>query len=532
MKAEASTNTPGRPVRRRWGAGAIIALALGLTVELALLAAAAGLMLLLRSDAILPGVHSLGLDLGGLTQAQATVALLDAWQSRPVILDTGADGAWTIAPDAAGLRLDAEATATRAYAVSRSPDDLEGLQETLIRLAALAVERLPADLQSRVPLPVPPVHEVAAVWRFDAPALAATLRPIASQLAVPMKDASVWIADGRVESSPAAAGRDLDLAATLAATEQNPDRLAAERRLRLIIVAAPPRVADVSASVKQAQALLSKSVAVQLYDPINDERLRWTADPKVIGGWLALQKEDRTWRVEREAVAAWVQSQAKALGQERTVETDKAADAIVEMVQGQRSEAKLRVTHREHIHVVSSGETITSIAIRYGIPYPWIQRANTGLAEMIYVGQRIVIPSADALLPLPVVEGKRIKVSISQQRLWAYENDALKWAWPVSTGIPSSPTSPGVFQIQSHEANAYAASWDLWMPYFMGIYRPVPDQAFMNGFHGFPTRGDRQLLWTSSLGAPVTFGCILLSTDNALTLYRWAEEGIVVEISP
>jgi len=54
----------------------------------------------------------------------------------------------------------------------------------------------------------------------------------------------------------------------------------------------------------------------------------------------------------------------------------------------------------------------------------------------------------------------------------------------------------------------------------------------MNGFHGFPTSGDRQLLWTSSLGAPVTFGCILLSTDNALTLYRWAEEGIVVEISP
>ena len=133
MKAEASTNTPGRPVRRRWGAGAIIALALGLTVELALLAAAAGLMLLLRSDAILPGVHSLGLDLGWLTQAQATVALLDAWQSRPVILDTGADGAWKVAPDAAGLRLDAEATATRAYAVSRSPDDLEGLQETLIR---------------------------------------------------------------------------------------------------------------------------------------------------------------------------------------------------------------------------------------------------------------------------------------------------------------------------------------------------------------------------------------------------------------
>ena len=62
----------------------------------------------------------------------------------------------------------------------------------------------------------------------------------------------------------------------------------------------------------------------------------------------------------------------------------------------------------------------------------------------------------------------------------------LKWEWPASTGIDSSPTAPGVFQIQSHEPNAYAGNWDLWMPSFMGIYRPVPTSEFMNGFHGFP----------------------------------------------
>jgi lipoprotein-anchoring transpeptidase ErfK/SrfK len=54
----------------------------------------------------------------------------------------------------------------------------------------------------------------------------------------------------------------------------------------------------------------------------------------------------------------------------------------------------------------------------------------------------------------------------------------------------------------------------------------------MNGFHGFPTRGGSQLLWTNSLGRKVTYGCILLSSDNAATLYDWAEEGIVVEIQP
>jgi lipoprotein-anchoring transpeptidase ErfK/SrfK len=114
--------------------------------------------------------------------------------------------------------------------------------------------------------------------------------------------------------------------------------------------------------------------------------------------------------------------------------------------------------------------------------------------------------------------------------MWAYENGAVKWEWPVSTGITSSPAAPGIFQIQSHDLNAYAANWDLWMPHFMGIYRPVPTSDFMNGFHGFPTRNGSTLLWTDDLGHRVTYGCILISSDNAITLYDWAEEGVVVEI--
>jgi lipoprotein-anchoring transpeptidase ErfK/SrfK len=66
----------------------------------------------------------------------------------------------------------------------------------------------------------------------------------------------------------------------------------------------------------------------------------------------------------------------------------------------------------------------------------------------------------------------------------------------------------------------------------MGIYRPVPTSEFMNGFHGFPTRGGSQLLWTGSLGRPVTYGCILISSENAQTLYNWAETGVIVEIQP
>jgi lipoprotein-anchoring transpeptidase ErfK/SrfK len=123
-------------------------------------------------------------------------------------------------------------------------------------------------------------------------------------------------------------------------------------------------------------------------------------------------------------------------------------------------------------------------------------------------------------------------VSITQQHAWVYENGGLKWEWPVSTGIQSSPTWPGIYQIQSHEPNAYAGNWNLWMPNFMGVYQPIPGSDFTNGFHGFPTRGGSQLLWTDSLGTRVTYGCILVSNDNIQALYNWAEEGVVVEIQP
>lgn len=144
----------------------------------------------------------------------------------------------------------------------------------------------------------------------------------------------------------------------------------------------------------------------------------------------------------------------------------------------------------------------------------------------------MTIPSPDELLPLPPVQGKRIQVSLSEQRVRVFEAGTLKWDWPASTGIDSSPTSPGIFQVQSHQEEAYASLWDLWMPWFVGIYRPAPGVDFMNGFHGFPRRGDRQLLWTGDLGRRVTYGCILLNTENAQLLYGWAQAGVVVEIIP
>src|SRR5262249_19832875 len=142
--------------------------------------------------------------------------------------------------------------------------------------------------------------------------------------------------------------------------------------------------------------------------------------------------------------------------------------------------------------------------------------------------QTLNIPSKDVLLPLPVVPGKRLKLSISEQRLYGYENKQQVFEYVISTGIDRSPTQPGVFQVQSHDPNAYASLWDLYMPDFLGIYESWP--GFMNGFHGLPLLHGGVRLWGDILGKPASFGCIILSLDDAHTLYQWAPDGVVVEI--
>ena len=127
------------------------------------------------------------------------------------------------------------------------------------------------------------------------------------------------------------------------------------------------------------------------------------------------------------------------------------------------------------------------------------------------------------MLPLPVVVGKRIVISITEQHMWVYENRKLKSEHVISTGMSNSPTLPGVFQIQTHEINAYASNWDLWMPNFMGIYEAVP--GFMNGIHGLPLLSNGVRLWGNVLGRKASYGCIILVMQAGEDLYNWAENG-------
>jgi LysM repeat protein len=473
-------------------------------------AVALAALLFYRSDRILPGVYAAGLHLGGKSQAKAAALLQQQWPSQTITL-AASDATWPISPEALGFSLDAPAMVQTAYRQGRS------------------WETWKAYWQGRGQIDLPPV------WRFDPVRAEASLRQLAPQIEQPAQNATIRISGNRAEAVPAVPGRVLDLPATLQALAQQPMQVLAARRLALITQPVQPAIGQVSAAVEQANALLGHALTLQTYDPIRNESAILTVPPTEWAGWLALGLDPNdasriAWAVKPEPVQAYLAAQSATLEPERYLKLDEATTRLAEAIRAQETTVRLRVYHHPGSYTVQAGQTLSSIAYEIGIPYPWIQAANPGLGNSLSPGQVLALPSLDDLLPLPPVENKRIVINLDQQKMWVYEGGAVKWEWPASSGIASSPTAPGVFQIQSHEENAYAVNWNLWMPHFMGIYRPVPSSDFMNGIHGFPSRGGSQLLWTGDLGHRVTYGCILISSENAATLFQWAEAGVIVEI--
>lgn len=183
-------------------------------------------------------------------------------------------------------------------------------------------------------------------------------------------------------------------------------------------------------------------------------------------------------------------------------------------------------------YVVQAGDNVSSIAVRHAVTAWAIVQANhLANPNFIYVGQRLVIPGGSSSVPAPAPQSsqsnKRIVIDLSEQRLYVYQHGQLLYNWVVSTGMPGAETIPGHFEVLNKLPSAYAYTWGLQMPYWLGIYWAG---SLQNGIHALPIMGNGQLLWEGYLGQRVSYGCIILSTENARTLYNWAELGTPVDI--
>ncbi len=121
---------------------------------------------------------------------------------------------------------------------------------------------------------------------------------------------------------------------------------------------------------------------------------------------------------------------------------------------------------------------------------------------------------------------KYILVDISQQHLYAYEGESLVYSFVASTGL-NNATAVGNFSVLSKIPNAYGATWNIWMPNWLGIYWAG---GLQNGIHALPILPNGAQLWSGYLGSPISYGCVVLGANESKLLYDWVEIGTPVDI--
>lgn len=186
-------------------------------------------------------------------------------------------------------------------------------------------------------------------------------------------------------------------------------------------------------------------------------------------------------------------------------------------------------------YVVQPGDTLSGISRKLEVSLVDLAAANSiSLQSVIYIGQSLALPQPGMVYetplpeetPPPVVSDQYILVDISEQHLYAYESGNLVFSFVASTGM-NNATRTGLFSVLDKIPNAYGATWDLWMPNWLGIYWAG---SLENGIHALPILSNGTQLWAGYLGTPISFGCIVLGVNESQQLYDWVVVGTPVEI--
>jgi hypothetical protein len=460
----------------------------------------------------LPGVAVYDRSVAWLNPEE-TVALVDKnWnESRQVYLEApgDADAGYWLAPAELGYWVDPDATAQNAAAVGRSAEPFKDVQAAI-------------NGQEQVILPV---------LYFDEAIARQTLQSIAQAVDIPPINASVVYRDGSWQALPGVPGQRVDVDTTLDGLFKNAFTNLVSESALLVIEPIQPEIEDLTSILDEIAGVVSQELTLQAYDPILDESLTWSIPEEIKRDWVTVDPTSLEvgFSIPQKSLESLIQNWETDLGEGRKLTGLPELSALQQTWLDQGT-LHAEVHHEPTTYSVGVGQSLWAISLELGMPMWFIMDANPGLtANNITAGMNLTIPSKNVLLPLPVVQNKRIVIDISEQRMTVYENGQVRNTHIVSTGVSDSPTMAGIFQIQTHEINAYASNWDLYMPHFMGIYEAWP--GFMNGIHGLPLLSGGGRLWASSLGAPASYGCIILDLGAAEDLYHWADPGVVVEIT-
>ncbi|MCC7130370.1 MAG: hypothetical protein B6D39_06495 [Anaerolineae bacterium UTCFX2] len=220
---------------------------------------------------VFPGVSLGGVDLSGLTPAQAQDRLARTLlfpQTGKIVFEDG-QNIWVASPAELGLALDFEQNARSAYYLGRLGDPFERFG------SRLDAWRKGVDLS--------PELTYKEQYALD------YLIHIADQINQPTREASLKLEGVEVVAVPGAIGRTLDVPASLEALTRQV-RTLSDGVIPLVIEETPPEIMDASAQAEAARRILSEPLTLTLPDAKGGDPGPYKIPPSQLAEMLVVER--------------------------------------------------------------------------------------------------------------------------------------------------------------------------------------------------------------------------------------------------
>lgn len=354
----------------------------------------------------------------------------------------------------------------------------------------------------------------------------------------PINASYEWV-DGRVQGKSGQDGTELDIESTLSLIQQQPLN-SIQDNVQLFTRTLSPSAGNPNLFLSQVEEMVIAPFKLVAYNPFDDNYISFIPEPQIVSSWVAAGETNLVVRnhLVSDYISALNNDPTSGLPVGTYLDPEEVTTAINQSLLIGSMQAQITMHFYPSSYEVVAGDTGFKIARKTGIPFFLIEEVNADIdLSVLSPGDIINLPSRDVTIPLPVVANKRIIVDLQTQSMVAYEDGQVVFSWQISSGVTDAPTSPGIYQILSHEPVAYGSSYTLcgdtgcgqWeLNWFMGIYEVVP--GLVNGFHGAVLLPNGAYLGGNNVGVPYTLGCVMSQDEQARQLYDWAELGTIVEI--
>jgi lipoprotein-anchoring transpeptidase ErfK/SrfK len=428
---------------------------------------------------IMPGVVAAGQHLGGLTLPQAREVLQKQAAAYRLQLTVAAQH-YELTAAQLGVTFDPEATLKSAYQTGRGSW-----------------------------LPPAHVEPVAMTYHLDRQQLASFATSVAAQVGVQPVDAGVVVSGSQLHTVPDKSGITVDKLGLQRLIEHDL-RFPGNAQL---LLQPRPQVADIregalAPTLAEAKRLMATPVVLTYNDKT------FTPTQSDIGAWLTFEKQqgDITAKlvpkVDTARLRGYIQKLANQLDVPPTPKKVNIENGVSKVTQ--EGANGLAIDQDKAVAAVSAAvmasQPLTFTITSHEVPFKTI---STTFITLDY--------------------GRYIEVNLSKQHLWVWQDHAVIYESPVTSGATGAgfPTVTGLFSIYYKTTNTHLIgnqygpryNYDVfvkyWMPFYSGF--GLHDASWRNGNFG-----------GSDYYYGGSHGCINLPEATAEFIYNWSEIGTPV----